>query len=111
MTSQQTLSIVTTLQAKQAKLRMKREMYLLKSTAATVIAVVISWLPFAIVVLFFATTAPAQLKRVRTRLFMSSKSHVIPSGEKASRFTGSHMFILRYDDSRTTDNDGKIKTD
>ena len=52
------------LQIKQEKLRMKREFHLLKTLAATVIAVSISWLPFALNVLFFSSTVPAPIKRV-----------------------------------------------
>ena len=50
------------------RMRVVREIALLKTLAVTICAFLICWLPYGIIALFFADTVPPQVKKVITNL-------------------------------------------
>ena len=56
------------------RMRVVREIALLKTLAVTICAFLICWLPYGIVVLFFADTVPPQVKKVITNVCLGDNT-------------------------------------
>ena len=56
------------------RMRVVREIALLKTLAVTICAFLICWLPYGIIALFFADTVPPQVKKVITNVCLGDNT-------------------------------------